>query len=193
VSKEGFMAYYVSPHYLDDHFGGRYPQNLSFEEKVAIFADSVRGWHLDIAELTGKVSGHSGFAVLSIVVSYFEMVAKNRDGFVRKGKSEYYFKEGLGWVFPSLSANNAVLHKFYESIRCGLYHEAGTGAGIELTGDPNVMMQGSLDGTALTVNPFNLVRPLQDHFSRYVLELLNPSNAQLRKNFEKRFDHSRQP
>ena len=184
------MTYYVSPHYLNDQFGGRYSQDLSFEEKVAIFADSVRGWHLDIAELTGRVSQHSGFAVLSIVVSYFEMIAKNRDGRVRRGQSERYFKEGLGWVFPSLSANDAVLHKFYESIRCGLYHEAGTGSGIELTADPKIVMQGSIDGTAITVNPFNLVQPLQDHFSRYVLELLNPSNTQLRDNFEKRFDHA---
>jgi hypothetical protein len=185
------MTYYVSPHYLDDQFGGRYPQNLRFEEKVAVFADSVRGWHLDIAELTGKASRHSGFALLSILVSYFEMIAKTRDGVVRRGQSERYFKEGLGWVFPSLSAKDAVLHKFYESIRCGLYHEAGTGSGIVITADPDILMQGSTDGTAITVNPFNLVQPLQDHFSRYVLDLLDPSNTPLRANFEKRFGRAR--
>ncbi len=94
------MSFYVSPHYRDDQFGARFPDKLNFEEKVQIFADCVRGWQLDIAEVTAKASGHSGFAVLGILVSYFEMIAKNRDGYVRQGKSEYYFKEGLTWVFP---------------------------------------------------------------------------------------------
>jgi len=185
------MTYYVSPHYLDDYFGGRYPKHLTFEEKVAVFADSVRGWHLDIAQLTGKVSRHSGFAVLSIVLSYFEMVAKHKGGVTRSGKSEQYFKEGLAWVLPDLSTNDAVLHKFYEAIRCGLYHESRTGSGIEITGDPGVFMEGITDGSAMRVNPFNLVDYLQDHFSRYIVDLLNPSNTELRVNFEKRFDHVR--
>jgi hypothetical protein len=176
---------------LDSQFGGRYPKALRFEEKVAIFADSVRGWHLDIAQLTGNVSRHSGFAVMSIVMSYFEMVAKHRAGVTRKGKSERYFKEGLAWVLPSLSANDPVLHKFYESIRCDLYHESRTGSGIEITADPKVFMEGITDGTAMRVNPFNLVEYLEAHFSGYILELLDPSNTQLRDNFEKRFDSAR--
>ena len=42
------------------------------------------------------------FATLKVVTSYFEMIAKYRDGFNQPGQSGEYFKKGLTQVFPEV-------------------------------------------------------------------------------------------
>ncbi len=82
--------YWVSPHFPSSAFTGP----LTDEQKIELFADSVRGWQLDVAERLIASDPHSGLAVLSIVLSYFEMMAKYRDGYAAKGKSKEYFSKG---------------------------------------------------------------------------------------------------
>jgi len=178
------MPYWISPHFSDDHF----PGGPSLDDKVAIFADRVRGWQLDIADRLQRDVQHSGFAVLSVVVSYFEMIAKYRDGFVGAGKSEHYFSEGLEWVAPAIRPHGEVRKRLYEAVRCGMYHSGTTLHGVILTDDADAALQSSQDGQTIVINPHRLVPALQDHFSRYVVTLQNASNEAERLNFQKRFD-----
>ena len=90
---------WISPNFKDDDF----PSGMSIEQKIKVFADRVNGWQLNIAQQCADNITHSGFAVLHIVVSYFEMIAKFKDGFTKDGKSEEYFRKGFDNVFPSLS------------------------------------------------------------------------------------------
>jgi hypothetical protein len=188
----------ISPHHTQLDIG-----TGVIEEKIAIFADRVRGWQLDIAERLARAEQHSGFAVLAITFSYFEMIAKHEQGHVDRNPPEH-FAQGARSVFAPLLLNPAtgvtdeVVSKLYTHIRCQLYHEGVTGEGVVLTGD---VMQAELGNRVkveipiwrpegsdhVFVNPVVLVVWLQRHFSQYVMHLTDPVNAAARERFERHF------
>ena len=52
----------------------------TLDEKVTVFARRVRGWQIDIAQHLANNVPHSGFAVLSILMSFPEMMWQYRHG-----------------------------------------------------------------------------------------------------------------
>lgn len=192
---------YISPNYQDTDFVGP----LSVDDKITIFSDRTYGWQLDIADqlingkrgpdggIIVKAIPHSGFAALSIVLSYFEMIAKYRDGFRGKGKSESYFKQGVYSVFPQLKTGpsqivDSLLDVIYSGGRCSLYHSAITNRQIILSCDTKVPMGFDPHKSILEINPCLLPPGLEAHLQDYVKQLRNVNNSLLRENFEKRFD-----
>lgn len=180
----------------------------TIDDKIRIFEESTRGWQLDIAEICingGKdhagnnipIIKDSGFAVLHILLSYFEMIAKYEDGFTRIGKSEFYFKEGVKSVFPNLydESRNTVdrlLDIMYHKTRCGLYHGGLTEKNVILTGEVDFPIGFDAKNEILVINPHKLPRTLMDHLDNYVTKLRDSKYLEIRKNFERRFDSYRQ-
>lgn len=171
----------------------------TFDQKVNVFQDRVLGWQLNIADLVINDHGnhskieHSGFATLSIVLSYFEAVAKFENGRVQDGQSGDYFKMGVRSVFPVLATLDgghvdAMLDHFYEGARCGMYHAGMTASGIILSGDPLHAIVFYPERRTLIINPHRLVPLLKDHFGSYISRLRNPTEIQLRQNFLRRYD-----
>ena len=178
---------------------------LALEDKITIFLDRTSGWQLDIADycINGKRNAEgellagpieqSGFAVLHIVLSYFEMIAKYQEGFMTNGKSEYYFKQGVYSVFPHLKTESSsmvdsLLNILYFGARCGLYHGGMTDHRIVVTGDTAYPMVLDMSKPQLKINPHLMVPELKAHLWEYGRQLRNPGNKVLRRNFEKRFD-----
>lgn len=167
---------------------------LDLESKITIFYEQTKGWQLDIAEQTINQIGHSGFAVLSIAFSYFEMTGKYENGFANVGQSKRYFKEGFYSVFPELRRQpqniaDQLLNALYESCRCGLYHRGLTQSGILLTGAIEHPLSFDVANRRVTINPQRLIANLQIHLQNYLEKLRDPTNTQLRNNFETRFDY----
>jgi len=186
------MAFAISPHFLDIDF----PSSMSLDQKIEVFADSVKGWQLDIAQQCADSIPHSGFAVLSIVWSYFEMIAKFQDGYTNDGKSEEYFSKGFDNVFPNLSnpspeIKERLLKKLYKDVRCGLYHAGITGPNIALSGDFNFSVAFASPPDSVRINPHKLVPDLEQHFQSYIRQLRNHNNEDLRRNFETRLNYRR--
>ena len=184
------MEYAISPHFKNTDF----PSDMSLDQKIEVFADRVIGWQLDMAQLCANASPHSGFAVLHIVFSYFEMIAKFQDGFTGDGRSPEYFRKGFNSVFPNLSSQSPdlqekLLNKLYKDVRCGLYHAGGTGPNIELSGDFNFSIAFTSPPDKVKINPHRLVPDLEKHFQSYISQLRDNKNNDLRKKFEARFDH----
>ena len=184
---------WISPKYQDTDF--KWP--FSLDDKIKIFEDSTMGWQLTIANKIVNVSiAHSGYAVLRIILSYFEMIAKHRNGYDKVGKSDCYFKQGVYSVFPELKneSQNVVvefLDAFYKDGRCGLYHGSKTGPKVILTGELEIPIKFYTEDKKLIINPGELVKVLIDHFQSYVDDLRDQNNEQLRNDFEKRFDFER--
>ena len=183
----GVITFEISPHFTRDQFTAP----LSLEDRVLIFADRVRGWQLDVAERLGA-DPHAGFAVLAIVGSYFELIAKYSEGYVRADASKHHFKLGARLVLEPQSTMpgelpDSILDLLYDEVRCGMYHGGMTGPRIRLQGGSEVQLL-TIDGDHVTIDPAQLVRALQDHFSRYVKQLSDPNNQLLRDNFRSRFD-----
>ena len=183
--------HWISPHFRSDFFGQRYPNGLSLEDKITIFSDAVRGWQLDVADRVLRNDRHSGFAALSIVFSYFEMIERYRSGkWKYEHDSEERFKDGVASVFPHLANAEAILTPLWRAVRNGMYHRATTERGIVLDGEFKTAIALGGDGTTVEINPHFLVDELQKHFSRYVSELLDPDSSknEQRTNFETVFD-----
>lgn len=180
-----YLGDLTSPHYYAHHFDAP-----TVEAKVAIFADRVHGWQFGVAEHAMKSDPKAGFAVISILFSYFEMIAKYMDGYTDRGASAAYFKRGLRSAYELIPVHppitDEVLDRAYEDVRCGLYHGGFVRAGIFWANVGLALWEGN-DGR-LCVNPEALILLLRLHFSSYIAALLDPVNGQLRQNFERRFD-----
>jgi hypothetical protein len=185
---------WITPYHQDMDF--RRP--LSFGDKVSIFAEQVSGWQLDIADacINGglDVMRHSGFAVLHIVLSYFEMIAELKDLKPYGGKgSEGKFNAGVLDVlgrYPSASGSNRdeVLKILYVSARCGLYHEGRIRRRIVLSGEFLEPVVFCSQAQQLGINPHKLVPALKVHLQEYLAALQDPSRTDLRSCFERGFD-----
>ena len=164
------MSPFISPNHRLEEF----PRGLSLEDKIAVFADRVWGWQLNIAEQVARDIKDSGFAVLSIVLSYFEMIAKYCAGYIDIYESEHYFKEGVKLVFPELSSGegqeaiNALLLGLYRQVRCGMYHNALTHGTVELSGDIGTPIEFVSDQGWIRINPHLLVKAIKNHFYAYL-------------------------
>lgn len=185
---------------------GDFPEKLTVYHKIMIFYERVIGWQIDIANIvangikdeTGKVLKceikDSGYAVLNILLSYFEMIGKYNAGYLgemtrgtwQDNSSKKHFKEGVGMVFPEFKKYPWLPRKLYTNVRCGLYHHGMTEGGIILTGESNLPIKPT-DEEWLIINPHLLVLKLKDHFESYIEQIINDQN--LRVNFEKRFDY----
>ena len=192
---------HISPNHTEDDF--TYP--LTLENKIELFRDRVDGWQLGIADQCingGPVEEgrstplvkDSGFAVMHIVMSYFEMIAKYEHGCACEGASRQYFRYfriGFTSVFDGLlslgdTLVDQIVGVLYGHVRCGLYHHGITSPSIVLTGstlEPIEVRQGKVN-----INPHLMVPHLRRHLQCYVDRLLDPANKQLRADFEKRWD-----
>jgi hypothetical protein len=184
----------------------------SLEKKIEIFHAKVWGWTIHIAELvanggkshakTGDAAAApdvtavpaSGFAVLQILLSYFEMIGIYVEGVENpKNRSRELFKKGFANVFPQISSMPAdiaetFLNTLYETARCGLYHKLGTGVGFAITGEMDPVIAVSADGKEIILNPHTLPSCLGVHLREYCDKLRDAANTQLREGFEKCFD-----
>lgn len=191
------MSWWTTPIHKRNNF----PDVLTIDHKIQIFYERVSGWQLDIADKVingftdekGKVIdgiNGSGFAALNIMLSYFEMVAKYKDGYCETGKSPEYFEKGFKMVFPEFDVYPWLPEKIYKNARCGLYHHGMTEEGVILKGEglPPIT---PLDGEKLIINPHTLVLKLKAHLEKYIAELRTDKNFQSK--FEKRFDKDNTP
>jgi len=180
---------------------------LGFENKVEIFYDQILGWQLHIADLIanggmtfespgGKPAHetpsieHSGFAVLHISLSYFELIGSLLAP--SKGYGER-FKVGVRAILPGLlkgdASDEALLERMYKGARCGLYHFGRTRLRVGL-GQPDDGSPIEYDPKTreLSISPQRLPKALKAHLEQFKAGLLNPTNHALRQEFEKQFD-----
>ena len=166
-------------------------RDWKFEDhKVRLFQEQTQGWVIDVArEIKDKEIGHADFAVLSILLSYFENIAKYKVGYIKTGKdgkSAFYFRKGIRMVFPRLksSQKSKIQDLLYNQTRNGMYHVGLTGASVELDCIPSSAL--TFKNKRLIICPEKIIDEIQKHFDKYCTELKKPANKSLRSNFEKR-------
>lgn len=166
-------------------------KDLNFENhKLRLFQEQIEGWVIKVAkEIKDKKIGHADFAVLAILLSYFENIAKFKVGFTKQGKdskSGYYFRKGLRLVFPKLkkSQKDKIHDLFYSQTRSGLYHVGLTGPKVEL--DCSINAAFVFNNKRLIICPKKMIPEIKEHFDKYCQDLRDPKNKTLRVNFQKR-------
>ena len=167
----------------------------------------MRGWQIDPALRCIRSDPHAGFAVLHIIVSYFEVVGmiefdSTAHSYLRKKNGKGWetgkeFKAGLMAVLSELAKPKRkharwFRNEFYLKVRCGLYHQSMTRSGIFVSGQIGQAKGyefydlGS-QGSAITINPERLTQRLSEHLSELELRLRDGNNVLLRQRFEKVF------
>ena len=185
------MPHYVSRKHLNTDFSS--PPTL--DEKITVFEDRVLGWQIEIAQEvrrqieSGGEDGalrHAGYAVVSLLFSYFEMIAQFIEGTLSQGGTKATFVRGFKYVYPSTTMSNSDIEEVYKRVRCGMYHDGFTKFGTLIDGSyrPSV----AFDGDTVKVNPHTLVADVVSHFSNYILTLKNAANTTERGKFETTFD-----
>lgn len=186
----------ISPNYLDIHID---LANLSFDEKIALLEDRMRGFIFTPLELLQNIYDSSillitmgAFSVIEILEVFYRGESSNR-------KSRKFFKSGADRIFgvTAFIENNprfegmkeTILDRIYDQIRIGLFHMATLKSGVVLnTSQEDVMkFEVKSDDTLgdITINPIECLRFVNWHLSQYFTDLRNPSNKELRDNFEK--------
>lgn len=160
----------------------------TLDDKIRLFEDRISGWVINIARALAD-EHNSGLAVLMILSSYFENVAKFRDGDCGNGNSQAFFRRGLDWVFPTqFTAEDA--KRIYSELRCGLYHAGITGPKLVFSRTLPEALCCRLEAgeTFVLANPKKLVEVLEAHLTAYCDRLRNPAEEDLRSHFELRFN-----
>jgi hypothetical protein len=185
------MPHYVSRKFLNTDFSS--PPTL--DEKIKVFEDRVLGWQIEIAEEirsqieSGGENGafrHAGYALVTLLFSYFEMIAQYIEGTSSNGGSKATFLRGFCYVFPATSLSSPEIEEVYKRVRCGMYHDGYTKFGTLISGNfsPTV----SLENSTVKVNPHTLVDDISAHFVGYIATLNTVTNVAERTKFENTFD-----
>src|SRR2546426_4920986 len=87
-------ALYISPNYRADQV-----DLTKLDDRIRIYEDQIRGWFLGPAKAL-LATPHSAFAVLHILMGYFESHAVYRAGTSSGGRSPEFFRRGFTAVFP---------------------------------------------------------------------------------------------
>ncbi|MAX38784.1 MAG: hypothetical protein CME33_19680 [Gimesia sp.] len=185
------MTHQVSKCYTNDSFGG----NPNLDQKILIFENRVLYWHLEIAELInnhmldedqeGTLWNHAGFALLSLVFTYFEMIGQYRSGKPGSHPTKM-FRKGITYVYPEKNFSKDQCGKIYNRVRCGMYHNAFIKKGT-LIGryDQSIEVE---NGGNVKINPHSLSVDVNSNFKEYIKLLKDEDETELRANFEKMYD-----
>jgi hypothetical protein len=126
----------------------------------------------------------SGYAILSIVSAYFEMVEQLSTGTHSDGgKSREFFVRGFRKVYPCFGGSNKQIEDIYGRIRCGMYHNGMTREGTVLSRDYKCGFQ--ICGTEIRINPALVVEDVKRHFCCVFLQRLRDPCSCERQQFAK--------
>lgn len=193
-------AIYISPNYTVAQV-----DLTKLDDRIKVYEDQIKGWFLDPARALLPVP-HSGFAMLHLLMGYFESHAIYREGKSSNKRSGEFFRVGFTAVFPraaevvpqgvSLEAVSKWLADvMYSDARCGLFHEWMTKGRIVVTDDPSQVMsvRGDSRGhiTEVAINAAKFLTMIATHFTQYVEKLQDASNTGLRAKFNAGWDATR--
>jgi hypothetical protein len=182
----------ISRHYSDDHLN-----HDTFEVRVAIYEDQVRGWFLDQARILERCSDHGAFVLLLVALSYVEGHAIFYKGQDSSNQSPLFFRDAFKAIFPPISDDPEIVDQaiteLYRQVRCGLFHTGMIRKKVVLDGTFSLPTHAIVDSASKTVqrveiNPHKVLDAIEDHLSRYVMRLRNPAERKLRGNFEKAWE-----
>ena len=188
VNKNNLPVFAISPKHTTLDFADHW----ALEDKIEVFIARIEGWQIGVAkEIIQKGITHRGFALLHIILSYFEMLGKYLDGFIKERKSRFYFTKGVKATFPEIGEEEeAFLDALYENVRNGLYHVGMTKINVMLRDDIPGSIGFNPERKILVISPDRLVEDLDIRFHEYATQLRNPrKNLDIRRKFEARFDY----
>jgi hypothetical protein len=177
------MPWHISKKYLNTAFSA----TPTLDDKIELFRDRVTGWQIEIAEEMLSKIPDSGYGAISVLFSYFEMMAEILKGTPSNSASKIFFGDGYKAVYPMSPLTSPEIELVHSQVRCGMYHSGFTKPGTQIgSAYPEAV---SVVSGYVFINPHKLVADIKAHFERYIKLLMNPANGPARSKFETMFDH----
>lgn len=189
------METFISPNYTQEKLN-----KPTIDDLVDVLKDRVLNWLFEPAKklITEK---DSYFAVLCILLTYFEGIWTYITGIDSKGNSKKYFNDAFLDVFNSSNLSTELLTRvakiLYEDGRCGFFHDGMLRNRIFLTDlnqidmlitlprkpDGKIDVNGQIESILIDSKYF--MAAIERHFIDYLLCLRNPDESVKRENFLK--------
>jgi len=179
-------GYYIEPGvpYVNDEITDENLDPNNLDDKIKIYERQVKYWFLDRANnfLRGN---NNGFVILMICISYIEGIEQYRVGQSSNGRSREFFRNSLRRILK-VNTSNQVLNDFYSQVRCGLFHNGMTENKVIIRNEyPDVIDFNEPD--TIKINPKLLLQAIRRDFKKYIFDLQNDVNEDLRNNFDNMF------
>jgi hypothetical protein len=164
-------------------------------EKIDAFERHVFTRQLRIAQLLaehftldigGDELSESGFAILSIGLSYFEMIEQFATGQSSDHAVRVFFEGGFARVYPVSTVAPADVSRIYYMVRCGMYHTAMPKDRCGLS--RHLPAAVANENGVIVINPDRLIADLIKHFASFCSDLRDGAHYELCANFERMFD-----
>lgn len=173
----------------------------NFTDLIEKFEDRMNGWYFNPANILLK-NKHTGFPVMAIaciivdtLAGYFKGLERDTEEsdfieFLREKIPELHTELPLECQnkYPNLRKKDYA-YAIYKAFRCGILHEARIKHYGAISEENVELIKYDAKSGWILINPRNLVAKLEEVFNEYIKNLKNGENAQLVKNFKKRFYH----
>lgn len=157
------------------------PNDLN--DKIKVYERQVKGWFLENARnLLDKE--HNNFISFMIAISYIEGVEQYKNGISSHSQSSIFFIKSFKKIFGGHYSDSDI-RKFYKDARCSLFHVGMTSKSIILIKGRGISIE--FINNDIIVDPKLFLSRIEEDFENYILKLKNPSNTELRENFNSSF------
>ena len=177
---------YTYQDYLKLDFKVDSPNNV-WKKAIDIFKDRIETrYFLAIDKLMEKKDRYEmrkyGFAIVTLQCSLIDTLAKFRYG-SDKQKNEERFENFLMENF--IYGDNAKLfaERIYKDIRCGIVHSGATDNKSGLSCEMRELVSFLSDNKSISLDLIILQERLEKYFNKYIKQLKNEEEYELRKNF----------
>ena len=187
----------IGPHYTTDIID---LETASWDDRIALFEDRVRGYFTTPARLLAKTYENSFFLILLVVSMCVELLEIFHQGQSSKGRSKRFFKDGFRRIFkPSRPDHmpkeqfeenmDKILDEVYYQIRSGLVHTGTTRSKVLVTSQIREPMNVDFNQSTgkverMQINPIMSLIAIEFYLSEYCTDLRNRDNAELREKFD---------
>lgn len=169
---------------VDSRSKQEYPED-AVDTKILVYEDRVAGWFFRYGKHLQDYHD-AGFVVLQVTLAQIEGIEQYRRGESSDRKSGRFFRDGLKRIFGFDNSSDQWLGDFYTLVRCGLFHDGMTRNRVLIENRFDTPL--SYDGTYIRVSPNKFLDAVIEDFNRYIGELKDRSNADLREAFRRKHD-----
>jgi hypothetical protein len=124
----------------------------------------------------------SGYAILCIILPYFEMMEQFDTGYSSKNRSKQCFTNGFRDVYRCTQLSDPEIGLIYDWVRCGMFHFGMTKSKTELSRHFPAGFQ--LNNGTIQINPGRVVAEVKAHFQQYMSWLRSPIPTGIPENFQ---------
>jgi len=155
------------------------------QTKILVYEDRVTGWFLRYGRMLQE-HHDAAFIVLQVALAQVEGIEQYRRGESSEGQSGDFFRSGLKEIFSLTNADDPWLKNFYRFVRCGLFHDGMTAPRVFIENRfPHAL---EFDGKYIRISPNKFLDAVIGYFEKYVAQLKDPANKELRETFRKKYD-----